>query len=358
MRTVPRRILIVRPSAFGDVCRTVPLLWSLRKTFPKAVIDWIVEDVWSPAISEHPALDGVIKFPKREFRDCWRSQRIALKKIRWFLRLRRGRYDLVIDAQGLARSGLMSWITAAKVRVADRSGREFSWLAATKRVTRVDGSHVVDAMLRLVAEVGVLPITDMRLIAPSADLDWWREESVRRGITGPFVVLATTNGWEGKRWVAGRWGELMREVVGDFARCAIQDVVLIGAPGEEDQVTELFQDVSKIPLLHVHNLVGSTTVGGTMAVIQSASLVVALDSAPAHLAVGFGVPLVALYGATQPAVDGPYQAQAWCLHGGRGEELGRHDYRDPRKGCQMMERITTQEVVELVRKRLDGGGRS
>ena len=123
MRTVPRRILIVRPSAFGDVCRTVPLLWSLRKTFPKAVIDWVVEDRWSPAIQEHPAIDGVVKFPKREFRSCWRNPKTAIKTIQWFWRLRRGRYDLVIDAQGLARSGLMSLVTGAKVRVANRSGR-------------------------------------------------------------------------------------------------------------------------------------------------------------------------------------------------------------------------------------------
>ncbi|MEY4787074.1 MAG: hypothetical protein RL692_968, partial [Planctomycetota bacterium] len=132
MRTVPRRILIVRPSAFGDVCRTVPLLWSLRKTFPKAVIDWVVEDRWSPAIQEHPAIDGVVKFPKREFRSCWRNPKTAIKTIQWFWRLRRGRYDLVIDAQGLARSGLMSLVTGAKVRVANRSGREFSWIAANR----------------------------------------------------------------------------------------------------------------------------------------------------------------------------------------------------------------------------------
>ena len=95
-----------------------------------------------------------------------------------------------------------------------------------------------------------------------------------------------------------------------------------------------------------------------MAVIQNASLVIALDSAPTHLAVGFGVPFVALYGASQPSTDGPYQSQMWCAHGGRGEELGRHDHRDPQKGREMMARITTEEVVALVRKRIHGGGAS
>ncbi len=356
MRTVPRRILIVRPSAFGDVCRTVPLLWSLRKTFPKAVIDWVVEDRWSAAIQEHPAIDVVVKFPKREFRSCWRNPRIAIKTIRWFWRLRRGRYDLVIDAQGLARSGLMSWVTSAKVRIADRSGREFSWLAANRRVNRIAGSHVVDAMLQLVAEVGVIPIADMRLVTPAADLVWWRNEAERRNIVGPFVVIAAGNGWEGKRWASERWGELLRTVADDFVNQGIQDVVWIGAPGEEAQIAELCNDASSITQLRSHNLAGLTTVGGTMAVVQNASLVIALDSAPVHLAVGFAVPLVALYGATQPSSDGPYQAQMWCVHGGRGEELGKHDYRDSHKGRVMMGRITTEEVVALVRKRIHGGG--
>ncbi len=355
MRSVPRRILIVRPSAFGDVCRTVPLLWSLRKSFPKAVIDWVVEDRWSPAISDHPAIDGVVKFPKREFKACWRNPRIAWRTLQWFLRLSRGRYDLVIDAQGLARSGLMSWMTRSKVRVGDRAGREFSWLAANHRVTLPQGLHVVDGMLRLVSEVGVVAIADMRLVAPSVSVEWWREESTRRGINGPFAVLATTNGWKGKRWIDARWGDLMRSVAPDLVRNGIQDVIWIGAGGEEGQVADAVAGASTIEELRFHNLVGLTTVGATMAVIQNASLLIGLDSAPTHLAVGLGVPFVALYGATRPTTDGPYQGQAWCIHGGHGEDLARHDHRDPAMGRKLMERISVDDVASLVRKRLSGG---
>jgi ADP-heptose:LPS heptosyltransferase len=95
-----------------------------------------------------------------------------------------------------------------------------------------------------------------------------------------------------------------------------------------------------------------------MAVIQNASLVIALDSAPVHVAVGFGVRFVVLYGTTQPSSDGPYKGEMWCVHGGRGKELGKHDYRDSRKGLEMMKRISTEEVVALVRKRLQDGAES
>ncbi len=352
MRTVPRRILIVRPSAFGDVCRTVPLLWSLRAAFPNSVIDWVVEDVWAPAIREHPALNGVIQFPKREFRACWRDLPTAWKTLQWFFQLRRSKYDVVIDAQGLARSGLMSWITGAPVRVGNRAGREFSWLAANRRVVTPKGTHVVDAMLQLVREVGAESVANMGLVVPAADRQWWSEEMERRRIGGAFAAIAITNGWEGKRWIEDRWEELLAALADDFLAKGIRDLVWIGAPGEERQVEAVVGRVSLDARLRSHNMVGKTSVGSTMAIIQRASLVVGLDSAPTHLAVGLGVPFVALYGATQPAKDGPYQLQSWCIHGGRGTDSRSHDYRDPQKGRKMMERISVEEVAALIRKRL------
>jgi hypothetical protein len=68
--------------------------------------------------------------------------------------------------------------------------------------------------------------------------------------------------------------------------------------------------------------------------------------------------LLFLYGATQPSSDGPYKGEMWCVHGGRGKELGKHDYRDSRMGLEMMKRISTEEVVALVRKRLQDGTES
>lgn len=318
----------------------------------------MVEDVWAPAVAEHPAIDRVVSFPKRTFRSIWRSPRVALQAARWLWALRARKYDLVIDAQGLARSGLMSWITGAPVRVVGDSCREFSWLGANRRVSSPRGSHVVDSMLQLAAAVGANPAADMRLAVPSADVEWWNGERKWRGIDGPLVVFATANGWAGKRWIPTRWQQLLQIIAPDLSRHGIHDVVWIGAPGEEDQVA-WNQGCESLPTpLRSHNLSGLTSVGGTMAVVKSASLVVALDSAPAHLAIGLGVPVVALYGATDPNTDGPYQAQEWCAHGGRGFKLDRHDYRSATKGGEMMARISVEEVATLIRKRLLLGAES
>jgi len=145
----PRRILLVRPSALGDVCRTVPVLASLRQAFPDAGIDWVVQDTFVDAVRAHPAVDEVIPFPRRRLAGWWRSPRVAREAVRWFADLRRRRYDVVYDLQGLGRSGLMAFASGAPRRVGFRSAREFAWLGYTARHAPPHAEHVVDQMLEL-----------------------------------------------------------------------------------------------------------------------------------------------------------------------------------------------------------------
>jgi len=352
MRSPPRRILIVRPSALGDVCRTVPLAWSLRGAFPKASIDWVVEDRWIGAVQGHPAVDRIVAFPKRVIRRWWRSVPAFIQTLRWFRELRRGRYDLVIDAQGLARSGLMSLATGARTRVGHERSREFAWLAANRRVARRPDSHVVDAMLALVGAAGAPTHADMRLVVSDEAVREWQAIRERESIGSRMVLLATTNQWLGKRWQDARWAALMRETRAAFRAAGIDDVVLTGARGEQSQAAPIVQSLREIAGLRVHDTVGQLSVAATMAAVRDAVLLIGLDSAPIHMAVGLGTPFVGLYGATRPWVDGPYGGIEWCVHGGAGLQLDPHEHRNPERGAAVMERIGVDAVAQLVHRRL------
>jgi len=352
MRSSPRRILIVRPSALGDVCRTVPLAWSLREAFPKASVDWVVEDRWMGAVQGHPAVDRIIAFPKREFRRCWRSVPVALRTLQWLRKLRRERYDLVIDAQGLARSGLMTLVTGARTRVGHQGSREFAWLGTNRRVPRRPDSHVVDAMLALVAAVGASARADMRLEVSLAGKSEWQAASERASIHPRMLLLATTSGWLGKRWVDARWAALLQGTRGELLASGIHDVVLTGASGEEPQTAPIAESLRQIAGLRVHDMAGQLSVAATVAAVRDAALLIGLDSAPIHMAVGLGTPFVGLYGATRPWVDGPYGGAAWCVHGGAGLQLDVHEHRDAARGAAVMERISVEAVAGLVRRRL------
>ena len=351
MRTDTRRILIVRPSALGDVCRTVPVLHSLRAADPQAVIDWVVEDRWVDAVRSTPGLNEVIAFPKRRFRAVAWNPVVMAECARWFAQLHARKYDTVIDAQGLARSGLMSLATRARVRVASSRALEFAWVAATHRVATAPDEHVVDSMLHLAEAAGGSPGIDMRLSAPREGVDAWARLRTDIGVGHRYAVVAAANRWEGKRWPATRWQDALAVLGADFARHGITDVCHIGAAGEESQVGECVPSVDSATIRH-HALAGRTDVAATMAAIAGSAMVLSLDSAAAHIAVGFAVPLVALFGASRPHVDGPYGESRWCLHGGEGERLGPRMHRDALVGQAMMQRLAVAAVVDRVRARL------
>lgn len=332
----PHRILIVRPSALGDVCRTVPVLASLREAFPEARIDWVVRDGYAAAIAAHPDLDEAIPFPRARFARWWRSPRVAAEVRGWLRDIGRRRYDLVLDCQGLGRSGLITRATRAPRRLGPSNAREFAWVGYTERVDVAHRCHTVDRMLALVEAAGAPARPDLSLHVPGTDRDWWSDRRARETDHGSaYAVLAPTARWASKRWPIERWIELL-PVLRERGH---ERAVVIGAPGEEDQVRPLANQTGVI------DLVGQTTVGQTMAVVASAGVVVANDSAPLHMAVGFDRPLVALFGPTDPAAVGPYGCDDWVVRAPppAGSSV---NYRAASTGDELMRAITVGAVTE------------
>jgi len=338
-----QRILLVRPSALGDVCRTVPVLVSLSRAMPEAAIDWVVRDSFTDAVAAHPDLNEVIAFPRQRFASWWRNPAALRAMIGWQGALRTRRYDVVIDCQGLLRSGLMTAFTAAPVRIGHIDAREFAWLAYNERVRGEDLNHTVDRMLGLLQPLDIQPVADMRLYTTEADQSWWNRHrrSVRLDDGAPYAVLAPTARWPSKRWPIERWTQLVQPLRDmGYAAC-----VIIGAPGEEPQVRELIDAGGD----HVIDLVGKARVGQTMAVVEQASLLLANDSAPLHMAVGFDVPLVGLFGPTDPARVGPYGRDDAVLRKYEPHAGQTVHFKDDALGDALMRLIEVDDVLQRVR---------
>lgn len=338
MRTEPRRILLLRPSALGDVCRTAPVLASLRARWPEATIDWLVQDSFADAVRCHPSLDSVVLFRRNGFRGPWRP-RVAAAFIRWLVELSRRRYDLVFDLQGLGRSGLFSLCTRAPRRVGFRDARELGWLGANVHVERGGRPHTVDEMLHMIESQGARAVADLRLHPPPECVDSWTALRRDLRLEGPYAVLAPTSRWRCKQWPSERWSRLAEHVLADHA---IERVVVLGAPGEEAQTRWARANDRAI------DLCGRLRVGESMAVIQGARLLVANDSAPLHMAVGLGVPYVGLFGPTDPERVGPYRGARWVLRGPLDAAEAKSSYRAMGDDDSLMRRID----VEPVRERL------
>ncbi|MEM9082080.1 MAG: glycosyltransferase family 9 protein, partial [Planctomycetota bacterium] len=160
-----QNILLIRPSALGDVCRTVPVLASLRGAAPQARIDWLVQTEFMGAVQHHPALSSVLGFPRKRLSlgNIFRNDgRLAIQELSRNLRTN-PRYDLVIDCQGLARSGLFAFLSGAKRRVGYTNAEELGWIWINKRIHAPRSMHTVDRMLSLVESLGIEVVRDMRL---------------------------------------------------------------------------------------------------------------------------------------------------------------------------------------------------
>ena len=337
----PTKILLIRPSALGDVCRTVPVLASLKRAWPDAGIDWLVQDDFTDAIRSHPALRRAVPFPRRELGRELRRGRLR-SPIGWLKQLHREGYDLVLDAQGLFRSGFLSRVTGARTRVGHRAARELAWMFYTHRERGSEGRHTVDRMLALVAALGIEPVRDMRLFAPPEDRE---AVAADERFGGRYIVFSPTSRWPGKQWPSERYDAVAGRLLGDGAA---ERIVIVGGPGERHQCQPLLDRAARDE--RVVDLVGATSIGRLMAVIERASLVVANDSAALHMAVGFDRPLVALFGPTRTNLVGPYRRDADVLQ--TTEPADRFDHKVAARGLAMMERLTTASVLEACLRRL------
>jgi lipopolysaccharide heptosyltransferase I len=337
-------VLIVRPSALGDVARSVPVLASLRRAWPKARIDWLVQKGFEGVVEAHPALNanggGVVTFDRKRY-GRWHSPGAQMALSAFLRALRASQYDVVVDAQGLLRSGLITRATGAPVRLGFADAREGGWLGYTHRASVPPAMHTVDRMLALLPAIGVEPVKDLRLYAMPEEL-----AAVDRGLGGRYAVLAPTSRWPSKQWPDGRYIEIGRDLL---ERRGFERVVLVGGPGEGVQVPALTAWAGSQGE-RVVDLIGSTGVARLMAVIARSGLLIGSDSAAVHIAVGFGRPTVALYGPTDTATVGPATGGVTpaspvivVQRVRAGEPLG-HKTAEP--GRTYMSRITTGDVID------------
>lgn len=335
------RILIVRPSALGDVCRSVPVLVSLKRAHPDARIDWLVQDSFIDAIRGHPDLGEIIAFPRQDFGRLARRGRFW-RILRWLNKLREQHYDLVLDCQGLVRSSIFTRATRAPIRIGYRNAPEFAWLGYTGRPVVSLELHTVDRMLALVTAAGIEPIDDMRLYSHADDRAWLDRHDQLAG--APVIVVGPTSRWAGKLWPADRF----KRVVSALLQSTNHTIAIVGSPDERDQCSPLLRLATRSD--RVVDLVGTTSIGQLMALVERAALVLAHDSALLHMAVGFARPAIGLYGPTEIARVGPYHRDHDVIqHVTPGDLL---DHKNESIGRGLMNRITVAEVVKAAEARL------
>ena len=290
-----QRICIIKPSALGDVVQTLPLLPVLREHFPDAQISWVIRDSFANLLEGHPCLDEIIPFQRRSSAGQWWQ---LLKS------LNRKKFDLVIDLQGLLRTGIMTAATRAPWRVGIEAAREGSHL--TCNLTIPDTGRFVPAWLkywRVADAFGQGEQTrTTEIYIPDADVSWAREK-----LQSPDYPLPTLAIHAGAQWITKRWPPESFAAVGAKAirrfRCQI---ALVGTSSERELTGHIEKLLHKfVPTGRVINLAGETSLKQLAAVLQESNFVLTNDSGPMHLAAGLGTPVTGIFTCTSALRSGP-----------------------------------------------------
>lgn len=319
-----KRVLIVRLSAMGDVLHTLPAVRALREALPQAFIGWLIEERWAELLcapgtagrgslsSARPLVDEVHTVNLKQ----WGKSPVSISTVQRVATVwndvRGANYDVAVDLQGAMRSAILARYSGARAVYGAIDPRESPASLWYTRRAVARGRHVIEQNLSVAETVlqsmgASVPrkacATDSRSFLPrDGQAEHRIEQRLAEYGVREFAILNPGAGWGAKRWPAERYGDVARKLAAQGLRS-----ILNYGPGEEELVRA-----------------AETTSGGTalamscsitelIALTRRARMFIGGDTGPLHLAAALRVPVVAIYGPTDPARNGPYGTHSIVL---------------------------------------------
>jgi heptosyltransferase-1 len=332
----PRRLLLLRLSAIGDVVMAMPLLTMLRNSWPQAHIAWLVQSECAPLLRGHPDLDQVIELPRARWRQLRRGGhwlRLA-RELGGFVRdLRRQQFDTAIDIQGLLKSALWARVSGANLRVGLDPREGSSALMTHIARSTPDDPRMASEYRHLADCLGLAGEFRPRLPLTAA------AQQQARALVGdrrPYAVLCPFTTRPQKHWFPEHWIDLALRL-----EHAGLTPVMLGGPGDRSAADDIHHGAPAIV-----NLVGRTGLPEAAAVIADAAVLVGVDTGLTHMASGLGVPALALFGSTRPYLDTGVERVRVLYHALPCSPCRRHPTCNGRYDC--MRAHTPADVFEAL----------
>jgi heptosyltransferase-1 len=292
----PRRILLVRTSAIGDIVFASPLAAAFRRAYPQAHLAWLVQPECAPLLIHHPDLDEVIPWPYRTWRRLWQARRwptLARQIGAFRAELRERRFDLAVDLQGLLKSGLLTRLSGAGERIGLGSREGSQWLM-TRTVPRGGDPARIGSEYLYLAETLGLPVGgfEMQVYYGPEETAFADDLIEHKALTGGYAVLCPFTTRPQKHWFEDRWAALARRLSAVLGLPA----VMLGGPADREAARRI-HDQADGGLI---DLAGETDLLQAAAVIDRSALLVAVDTGLGHMGIAFGRPSLLLFGSTCP----------------------------------------------------------
>jgi lipopolysaccharide heptosyltransferase I len=341
-----KRVLIVRLGALGDIVHAVPVAAALRRAYPTARIDWLVSAKHRDILDLVPVIDRRLVIDDRSRASSGAGLWAAIGE------LRRQRYDVAIDLQGLLKSALLARSSGAAMVIGFSSAYARESMARLFYTDAYDGGrgglfdpretrHVVAINLQVLGLLGLTPGP------PEFPIDRVDSAAARRAADetgGRYALLNPGAAWPNKRWPPDRFAQVAARL---RERHGLMSVVLWG-PGEEALAQETVARSAGAAVT-----TPATSIADVVAIARSAAVMVSGDTGPTHIASAVGTPIVGIYGPTRPVRNGPMAPDDLWVS--RDEVCQCHHLRRCKLDRMCLLDIEVAEVVSAVERRLAAG---
>jgi lipopolysaccharide heptosyltransferase I len=312
----PKNILIVRLGAMGDIIHVIPAVKNVRMEFPSARIVWLVEDKLKDLVEGIPEIDEVIVFPRRQWQKQIKSPRNyfnILSSMRLFLKkLRNRKYDFALDFHGNFKSGLLAYISGARVRIGFSRGycKEFNFLFTNLRITpRQKRMHRVDKYLSLLHGLGIKAYYQSPVFfIPDTDRCYIDDFLLQNHLNRKSLAVihpGTSIFGKYKRWPPENYAHLADALTKEFN----YSVIFTWGASEYN----LVKKIASFMRYRATIACETSSVKQLISLLQRAQLFVGGDTGPTHMASCLGIPTIAIFGPKDPVVYAPYDSNAFIV---------------------------------------------
>jgi len=341
---MPKNILIIKPSALGDVVTALPVLTSLRANFPQARISWLVRSEFAPILEMSPGLDEIILFDRKRLGKWWYNPAVFADLMRFLSRLRKANFDLVIDLQGLFRTGFFGWVTGCKSRMGRKDCREMaSFFYTAAAGPGSDSDHVIDYFLNVISQAGCEKIIPTCDLMPPEEAEknissLFEESGISRDGYAVFIPSAAHRY---KCWSSANFSELASRIASRFSL----QIIATGTSAERAYIEQMTGSDAAIV-----NFSGRTSIKELTVLLKGAKVVVTNDTGPGQIAAALAVPMVMIVGSTNPARIAPF-GRPQCV--AAIDPAGRGHFIESSNQAHAIENVTVDMVFERVAAQLE-----
>ncbi|MFV0447201.1 MAG: glycosyltransferase family 9 protein [Vibrio sp.] len=288
--SAPKSLCVLRLSAIGDVCHAISVVQAIQAHWPETQITWVCGKIEAQLISDLPGIRVVVFDKKLGF---------AGMKALWTT-LSHDRFDALLHMQAALRASILSWGIKARYKIgfSKNRTREGQWWFTNRHLPPTEAFHVLDNFAEFARYLGV-PFDKPNWNIPLSEQDMaFATEALQGKRT---LVISSAASKDSRNWLTERYA-----AIADYASNNGLQVVLCGSPAERE--VKLSNAITNLCQQPVINLVGQTSLKQLTAVLKQATVVLAPDSGPAHLATTQGTPVIGLYAHSNPLRTGPYNS--------------------------------------------------